>query len=343
MKKFAKFKSFLSDSKLKVFEQFQIYAEKYPRKSLSEIVNIEEVFKFHSAKDLLQRAESREVLDYHFGNIEKMIKKTKPDALERFKELKYEVLNLFDSIRDNNMRIYKTKEIYRNALKECGCEKLESKVLKELDAIPKSFVTHDTFFVHAKNSNFNDSAIISSIFNSLIASIEHIVPRSQNGTDKVSNIITMCRNCNAKRSSIPYDEFLLYHPEMKKNTERQVKVVADKVLKGQLTPDYRFYPIKVSLLLKEYTNGKISPNITNYCNKMLENSQKTVAKNSEKLSEIKAQKSKHILDKHKLRKKLTNIGSKQDDLDLQRDEIIKNNNFEAEVQSVIKQYLDKQK
>ena len=56
-------------------------------KTMGKIKNIEEVFKFHSAKDLLQRAESREVLDYHFGNIEKMIKKTKPDALERFKEL----------------------------------------------------------------------------------------------------------------------------------------------------------------------------------------------------------------------------------------------------------------
>ena len=342
MKKFAKFKHFLTDKKLKVFEQLQIYAEKYPRKTLTEIVNIDDIFKFHSAKDLLQRAESREVLDYHFNNIEKMIKKAKPESLERFKDLKIEVLNLFDTIRDKNIRVFKTKEIYRNALKECGCEKLERKIFKEIDSLPETFVSHDTFFVHAKNAHYNDSAIISSIFNPKVASVEHIIPRSKNGTDNVSNYIAMCRNCNAKRSSIPYDEFLLYHPEMKKNTERQVKVVGNKILKGELTPDYKFYPMQVSLLLKKYTNGKISPNLTNYCNKMLEKSENAIAKNSEKLSEIKIQKAEYTKDKHKLKEQLSDIGTKLDNLDLAKDEIIKNNMYESEVKSVIKQYLDKQ-
>ena len=69
MKRFSGFKNILLGSKLETFEQLEIYARKYPRKTLEEIINLDEVYRFHQQKDWLQRASTREKMDYHFDNI----------------------------------------------------------------------------------------------------------------------------------------------------------------------------------------------------------------------------------------------------------------------------------
>lgn len=341
-KRFAKFKKYLSGTKLDVFEQLQIYAEKYPKKSISEIINMDEVYAFHAKKDLMQRAESREILDFHFGNIEKMIKRKSPESVERFKALKDETLEMFDTVGDRKIRTQKMKDLYSAALKECGCEKLEKKVFAELDAVPKSFITKDSFLVYARNHNYSDEAIISSIFNPKVASTEHIIPRSKQGADDVANYITLCRSCNRKRDTIPYNEFLIYHPEMKRNTERQIKTVANKVANGQMTEEYKFYPMQVSLLLKDYTKGKIKPDIKGYCSKMIEKSDKKLVENANKLMEIRQQKAVATAEKAKLRAELNNVSKKLDVLDMQSGEVSQSTVFESEVKNVMKQYLDTQ-
>jgi len=40
------------------------------------------------------------------------------------------------------------------------------------------------------------------------ATIEHITPRSQGGTDHISNLAVACNRCNNRRGSTPWEEFL---------------------------------------------------------------------------------------------------------------------------------------
>ena len=340
MRKFEKFKKYLDGEKLKTFEQFQIYSEKYPHKTLSEIVQMEEVYAFHAKKDIMDRVEKREILDFHFNNIEKMIKKKSPESVERFQALKEETMEMFGRIFDPKIRIAKVKNMYSAALKECGCEKLEKKIFEELDAVPKSFVTSDSFLVHARNHKYSDGAIIESLFNPKVASTEHIVPRSAGGKDELSNYIVMCRSCNLSRRSNSYDEHLTYYPEMKRNTEKQVKIVANRVAKGQMTPEFNFYPLEVSQTLREYTQGKINPDVSEYCAKMIEKSNQKISENVEQLRTIKQEKAVTTVEKHRVQEELRTLSRKLDSLDAEADDVAQSNMEQQEIKKAMQKYLD---
>lgn len=43
---------------------------------------------------------------------------------------------------------------------------------------------------------------------SLMATIEHIVPESKGGTDRLANLTCSCVNCNSSRGSIKHEHFL---------------------------------------------------------------------------------------------------------------------------------------
>lgn len=337
---FEKFKKYLQGEKLKTFEQLQIYAEKYPRKTLSEIVQMDDVYAFHAKKDLMDRAEKREILDFHFNNIEKMIKKKSPENVERFQNLKEEVLEIFAENNDHKIRTVKMKNLYSQALKECGCEKLEKKVFAELDLVPKTFVTSDSFMAFARNHKYTDEKIISSLFNPKVASTEHIVARSAGGQDINGNYITMCRACNRNRGSNLYDEHLTYYPEMKRNTEKQVKMVANKIAKGQMTPEFNFYPLEVSQTLREYTHGKINPDISGYCEKMIEKSNKKITDNVEQLKTIKQEKAVTTVAKHRIQDELRALSRKLDSLDVEADNVALSNMEQQEIKKAMQKYLD---
>lgn len=286
MKKFAPLKSYLDGAKLQTFEQLEIYSRKYPRKSLTEIINIPEVYEFHRTKDLLQRAETKERIDFRFDNIKNMVKKVNPDAAEYFDSLKDEALEIFSTCTDTNMRMLKIKNLYHNALKNHNCEKLTKKVNNEIDKMPTTYISMDSFFVYARNNDYNDTNILSSIFGPVTSSFEHVVPRSKEGADDMSNGLVLHQTCNKARGNISYEEFFEYHPEMPKNILKQVNFIAKKILKGELGEEFRFYPTKISKTLFRYTNGIVNINLTKYCEKGLDLIEKRIQERNQMLEQL---------------------------------------------------------
>jgi len=53
--------------------------------------------------------------------------------------------------------------------------------------------------------------------------IEHIHPRSKNGSDRISNLTLACRCCNAKKAALPVEVFLARQPELLKRIQAQAK------------------------------------------------------------------------------------------------------------------------
>ena len=43
--------------------------------------------------------------------------------------------------------------------------------------------------------------------------LDHIVPKSTGGTDRVSNLVAACRDRNASKGNLPVEEFLVGQPE----------------------------------------------------------------------------------------------------------------------------------
>lgn len=304
MKYMAQFKDSLSDQKLEAFKQFEIYASKYPRKTLSEIVNMKEVYEFHAAKDRLQRAESREKLEYHFGNIAKILQKTKSFSEDEIYEMRHSAEEMYCTERDNNARVQMVKDMYSEALRSKNFDKLIPKVIAELEEVPETFLTKDSFFVYAHNHAFSDSKIIESLLVPSLSSFEHIIPRSKGGADTARNGIILCSGCNEKRKTRPYKEFLRYHTEMPANTDKQINYVAGLILKGQLHGAFRYWPVEVAETLERYTDGGIKPDITEYCIKEQKRSQKRMAESDTQLNRLKDRQSSEIMKKLKFQKEI---------------------------------------
>ena len=56
---------------------------------------------------------------------------------------------------------------------------------------------------------------------------------------------------------------------MKENTIKQINYISDKLLKGKAHDYLRYWPLKVSKTLEEYTQGELAPDVTEYCKKRL--------------------------------------------------------------------------
>ncbi len=326
IKEFGKYKNKLRGEKKETFEQLEKYALKYPRASLTDIINNEEIFNFHAMKDQLQRAESREDLNFHFNNIWKIVKKSCPEDSEYFDELRRQVIEMYDSVQDPKMRIVIAKKMYKNALEEKGCEKYVKKVFAEIDQMPQSFITKDSFLAYAKRHGYSDGAIMASLINPYVASDEHVVPFSQGGSNSRENIVTMCRDCNQKRGTLVYTDFVVYHPEMIKNFERQLKRAGTLVLSGRLPQSYATYPIEAASNVRKYSKGLIDPNITMYCGKLylkedteheektkeLDRVQAEIAELLKKSRDLSVDVKMHQRNKDVVSKYLSEIGSKAD-------------------------------
>ena len=282
IKKFEPMKKYLQGRQKEVFEQFQIYAEKYPKLRLSEIVQLDEVYKFHKAKSVLQRAETNEKLNYHLGNIDKMVLKSSPNAEDKLYEVKGRVREIIANEFDDEARLPMIKELYSEALKELGCEKLKFKVFDELSEMPLTFITKDSNMVRFRDLNFSDNAIIDSIFAPYEASDEHNEAMSVGGADSIYNTTVMHRSCNLKRGSRPYSVFVGYHPFMPYHTQQQIDRTSKEILAGNLPDEFDYYPTRVADNLRNCSEGKIDINVDDYCKKQIK---KTAAKAKEIIEE----------------------------------------------------------
>lgn len=321
IKAFEPYKKILTDQKLRTFEQLQIYARKYPDKTISEILHIDEVYKFHHMKDLLQRAETREKSDFHFDNILRMVVKNNSAAKEYFEELKSISIEKYAEGKDIQKSIYEVNNLYREALEKYGCAKLTDKVLAELEQVPKTYITTDSFLVFAKNHEMTDANIMNSLFAPYTSSFEHIIPASQDGHDSIYNGIVLCRSCNTLRDDVSYPEFLKYHPEMRPNLQKQVNMITPMLLKGDYSQGFELWPIKIAEKLYRYTNGFINLDIDKYCKDEIKKHSKIIAnlekRVNEKGTEISAKISEKIANRDKktvLNKEIQQLVDERQDL-----------------------------
>lgn len=320
IKQLLNLKEYLGENQKEIFEQLEIYSRKYPRKSISEIINLPEIHKFHSTKNILQRIETREKLDYHFENIRNLIKKKNPKAVEAFDELKEKALDLYETEKDEKARAYYIQEMYTAALKEHGCESIQEEVLAELNRIPITFNSKDSFLNFAYNHEYTDYQIIKVLFNGLLASEDHMTAISEGGKDVIENKSVMHRSCNSKRGSKPYSEIVKYHTGMPEHTQKQMDLITEKILDGTLSLDLKFYPIKAAENYLRESGGSINLDIVKYCEKGLELSENRVNNNESNISSLIAQKQA---------------------INQQISEFVDSNRTERNLQNRMKEYLEK--
>lgn len=272
--RFSVFKPYLDEMRGEVFELLEIYSKKFPRKSLKEIINEPNINKTHGLKNSLQRNLVSLKREHYIDEIETLIGKTNPQALKDLEEEKTNILNIINRIKDNRIKEYKLKELYTKILSSNNCLNLQDKVNELIDKIPLEYGSADYYFVSCAYKNSNDFEIINNIIAPYISSYDHIIARASGGKDEIGNGLTFHTKCNRNRGKMHYNEFSMYYPEMIKYTKKQIDYISGVLLKGKASDYLRYWPLKVSKNLIEYTDGKFAPDVTEYCKKRLKQIEK---------------------------------------------------------------------
>ena len=187
----------------------------------------------------------------HCRHLKDFVKRNKDVCLEAIKR-KNTYAALIAFVRSNRFLGIKGK--YRR-----GVEGVINEIISDIEN-PNEF-SMDSYFI--KKTKYGDaSEFYKGLFDKAISSIEHIVPQSKGGQDKLSNYLAVCRECNSNRSSLPFDKYITFYPEVIKNATEQIKIL-DKILPklvsdNKIDESYEFYPQIVSKSLKKQSKGKIN-------------------------------------------------------------------------------------
>ena len=266
LKRIAPFREFISEDKKEIYDLFCVYAKENPRKRLSEIVQLENIQKKHSTPYCMNNDRIRMLNELHLNNVEKLIKKADPDidSSKIIKDLK----DLIYSIDDTDEEfLCKIELLLKRALSKVEKPKTKEKIIKEAQLLQKVSKNADWFFVQAKKRKWDDLAILKNLIWPSIATFEHVKPKSKGGENSIYNGIVLCEDCNTRRLSKSYREFIQYNPRMPYNVQKQLLQISDLILHGRLAGEYRDYPVKIASTLYEYSGGKIDVDIISYAQK----------------------------------------------------------------------------
>lgn len=291
MREAEKFEDSINESLLDVdkgiFKQLKIYAQKFPRMRLSKIIQQPEVYKQNKLMENLSTQSIIEERDFHFANILKMAPK---EDVEYFKEVEAKIKEILSKNIYSEIKREQIKKIYSGIKTLKKDKKLMDKILKEIDKMPMSLKTKESFFAYSATKKYNDNAIIGSILEKHLSTFDHIVPKSKNGNNSIYNGVVMCKHCNQNRGTDSYARLIRIIPQMQENLLKQLKFVAKAIEKGKLPLLFDNYPIKIVPVIKcsVVENADFSDFAQKYAKKLKRKNNSIIKKNSaeiEKLSE----------------------------------------------------------
>lgn len=328
MNKLIAFKPFLDGPLLEAFEQLQIYAQKYPRKRLIDIVHMKEVYSFHKTKDKLQKQQIEAKRNFHFNNMMNIIKKSKPADISEFEELRKVSEEIFLQVKDPKRRIFLIKEYYSEALDKQGCSKVKDKVLAEIDQMPADSFTADSFFVDVSKC-YDDYSVIYRILSRYVETFEHINLNSRGGDYHIFNGVFLHSKCNYERDNAHYCEHFIYHPEMPYNLQKQIDFFAKIILDKGYLGDIRRWPIETAHTLASYTDGQLVLDVKDFYEKSVKKFERRMKRRDNELDDVQRSRVEQQAKIQKLKEELALAQKEDSELSMRQQKLSNDNNSES--------------
>ena len=254
---------YLHGYRKKIFQELEGLSEKYPDKKLYEIIKYPEVAEKYVENTYLEATEFAKIRDEHWNKADKIISDKYPELEIPLKKLYTSICQIYRGIIDPVRVAYEIREKYNSFIDSYKLDDIREPVMAEITQMPTILFSENSFLSFARRY-YNDSEIVNYVIKPFMESATHIDTISEGGTNAISNIIMMCRDCNESQKNFTCSKNLAIHPEMIENSKKQIDFYADKILAGELPEILKNYPIKIAKKLYRSSEGLIDYNTDNY-------------------------------------------------------------------------------
>ncbi len=146
---------------------------------------------------------------------------------------------------------------FLNFAKEKGIKIDEDKIRNYFNKLPSSKKDAEAFVVKYQRRSSREAAY--KLIKNTEPTIEHIIPFSESGNNRIENLLVMCSDCNTIRGNMSYDDFIAQNPEMLQNIDKYFADI-NRLLrsqKSQMSPEdrekYKTYVKDVQKTLENYS------------------------------------------------------------------------------------------
>lgn len=245
-------------------QMMELYAVKYPENTFSEIFQKPEVYKLHSTLERLYENQAKVDKMNFFKQITKLSAPLSGKEKLELRETNTRAISILNKGEyKTSVREALVKNEYKQFAQICTNKEVLEKIMEEVENFPYETHAADSIILNCSIANKPDKALLSQIVQNLEATFDHIELASEGGTYAQSNGVTICGYCNKERNSLPYPKFLIVHPELVENIQKQFKKILTFITKGKLL-HYDDYPEGVKKKLLEYADEKINLKIDDY-------------------------------------------------------------------------------
>ena len=318
IKKIEKLKSVYPEDEVEIIDTLKNYAEKYPDKSFHEIFRLPEVFNFHLGNIRNYKSSRLSEVDKIMSAIQSLSAQLPKHEQEEIRVIENEVVRpLINRVyrnsyirSENNEKLkdyYTGKQLSKNnyalrtltkrinilsqyddLLRHSSKPDVVKKIRALAEKLPFKTDLVDFYILDSVKNSKTDKDIIWDLLNLVANSYDHIIPRSKNGSNDLSNGLRVHKVCNEERDVIPYSVYSDYRLDLNQNLQKQISTISSLITHEKLL-DNDDYPIILAESMSEASNGKIQINTSKFVKaykQMLDQKMLDINKSKERLSNI---------------------------------------------------------
>lgn len=263
MKRLQHYYELFNDYNREILCTLNNYSLKYPNKTFAEIFKMPEVIKYHSKQfDKNQKSEMKQRIAI-FKGLRNLYPKMTAQEIREIQSVNSKALVVINNeYYKPHIKKLLVEELYKDYSSKLQ-DNLKPEIMNYVSRIPcgESNIVH-RFITEAYRANKTDMDIVEYFIRELQATFEHIIAKSKNGPDHISNGIMLCKQCNVERSDISYLQYLKIHPEMRANLQKQINKVITFIKHGKLI-GYDNYPVEVKPVLLKASDNFLKIRINN--------------------------------------------------------------------------------
>lgn len=246
----------------KVYEELKRLSEIYPEDTFHSILNKPKIRKIYLNS---LRSKQMAVLN----KLKPVIKDLPYRYMIPLEQASDKAREIF--LKEDDNVVHKRKRVvgsFYEIANKIPDARISNEIKDIIDELPDSKNDVDAFMVRVSKKSSN--AVMEILVSRIRSTNEHVIPhhrKDNNGPSEKTNYICLCGKCNVERQQQSYEKFVDVHPEMVKNTQKQIDKIIYFINKGILY-GYDNYPaaIKEGLNIEsggsKHKRGKIFVDIS---------------------------------------------------------------------------------